>query len=332
MADPRWKPLAVVQSDLKVYGESMNTRVAPFNNVEIRRAVAAAIDRDHYRMILPMRMTPMGQVIPQDVPGFDPSFQGQRHDYAAALEHMRRAGYPFDPTTGRGGWPYPIEYLVYESVITPIAQLLQQDLAKIGLRVVLKMVSWSAFLALQERPDGTAMSMGNWEVDFPDPSSLFEPLFTTASIAQESSFNTSFYSNPRLDELVARAHRELDPDVRKALHAEANRLVCDEAPWAFTFGLHYTDVRQPYVHGYGKHPVWSMDLRPVWIDRGGAELAPPAPLGARREAPPPESRLEHLRGVGGGLARIRDEQLPSGGSRAHGRWCTGAAGGRRPHP
>ncbi len=272
-ADPRWKDDVVEQADSKVYGEAMNTRIAPFDNVEVRRAVAAAIHRDHYRMILPLRMTPMEQVIPKDVPGYDPSFEGQRYDYAAALEHMRRAGYPFDPATGRGGWPRPIEYLFYDSAIAQTAQLLQQDLAKIGLRIELKMVSWSAFLALQERPDGAAMSAGSWEIDFPDPSSLFEPLFTTGSISPESSFNTAFYSNPHLDSLVARARRELDPTVRRELYREANRVVCDDAPWAFTFGLHYTDVRQPYVHGYRASPVWSMDLREVWVDRSDATAA-----------------------------------------------------------
>jgi ABC-type transport system substrate-binding protein len=269
VADPRWKPLVVRQADTKVYGEAMNTRIPPFDNVEVRRAVAAAIDRDHYHMVLPVRMTPMGQVVPRDVPGFDPTFEGQRHDYAAALEHMKKAGYPFDPATGRGGWPRPIEYLLYDSAIAATAQLLQQDLAKIGLHLELKMVSWSAFLALQGRPDGAAMSMGSWEIDYPDPSSLFEPLFTTASITPESSYNTAFYSNPHLDELLARARREMDPDTRRRLYAEANRVVCDDAPWAFTFGLHYTDFHQGYVRGYRAHPVWSMDLRGVWLDPPG---------------------------------------------------------------
>ena len=279
MADPRWKPLATVQADTKVYGEAMNTRAPPFDNAEVRRAVAAAIDREQYRKVLPVRMTPMDQVIPRDVPGYDPAFRGQTFDYAAALDHMRKAGYPFDPATGRGGWPHPIEYLMYESAIAPISQILQQDLARIGLRIELKMVSWSAFLALQQRPDGAAMSPGSWEIDYPDPSSLFEPLFTTASILPESSFNVAFYSNPALDRLVARARHELDPAARKTLYAEANRIVCDDAPWAFTFGLHYTDLRQPYVHGYRAHPVWPMDLRGVWLD--DAAPRPAATAGAR---------------------------------------------------
>jgi ABC-type transport system substrate-binding protein len=274
LADPRWKGYVVVQPDTKVYGEAMNTHVPPFDNVEVRRAVAAAIDRDHYRLLLPTRITPLTQVIPKDVPGYDPSFEGQRYDYASALEHMRRAGYPFDPATGRGGWPHPVPYLFYESAVAPMAQLLQQDLARIGLKIELRMVSWSAFLALQERPDGAAMSIGGWDMDYPDPSSLFEPLFTTASIGAESSFNYGFYSNPHLDELVARARRELDPAARNALYREANRIVCDDAPWAFTFGLHYADVRQPYVHGYARSPVWTMELRGVWLDRDPGGEAP----------------------------------------------------------
>ena len=51
--DPRWKPFGSVDADTVVYGEAMNTRMAPFDNVEVRRAVAAAIDREHYRLLKP---------------------------------------------------------------------------------------------------------------------------------------------------------------------------------------------------------------------------------------------------------------------------------------
>jgi ABC-type oligopeptide transport system substrate-binding subunit len=106
-------------------------------------------------------------------------------------------------------------------------------------------------------------------MDYPDPSSFFEPLFTTSSIGPESTYNTAFYSNPRVDDLVARARRELDPLVRKAMYAEASAIVCDEAPWAFTFSYHYFNVRQPYVRGPLLHPVWVVDPTRAWLDRGG---------------------------------------------------------------
>lgn len=269
-ADPRWKPLGSSEADTAVYGEAMNTRMPPFDNIEVRRAVAAAIDRDHYRLLKPAYMTVLTQPVPPDIPGYDSSMAGQRHDYAAALDHMKKAGLAYDPATGRGGWPEPIVYPLYDQgLLIYTAQILQQELATIGLRIDLRLVSWPAFLALQQRPLGAAMSPGNWAMDYPDPSSFFEPLFTTSSIGPESSFNTAFYSNPRVDDLVARARREIDPLRRAAMYRDAAVIVCDEAPWAFTFSYHFFNVRQPYVRGPFLHPVWVVDPTRTWLDRGG---------------------------------------------------------------
>lgn len=267
-ADPRWRPFGATEADTTVYGESMNTRVPPFDNVEIRRAVAAAIDREHYRLTGPARMTVLTHALPASVAGDDPSFVGQRYDYAAALEHMRKAGYPYDPATDQGGWPEPIEYLLYDTgAVTLTAPMLQQDLARIGLRIRLKIVSYPTFITLQERQGAVAMSLGNNMLDYPDPSAMFDGLFTTESIAPESSQNTSFYSNPRVDALVAEAHLELDPARRRATYREIDSILCDEAPWAFTFGFHFYDVHQGYVRGFKPHPVWPLDVGGVWVDR-----------------------------------------------------------------
>jgi ABC-type transport system substrate-binding protein len=266
-ADPRWQRYGAMEGDNAMYGETMNTRVPPFDNVEIRRAVAAAIDREHYRMTGPARMRVLTQALPSSV-AVDPTFVGQRYDYAAALEHMRKAGYPYDPTTGRGGWPEPIEYLLYDQgAVTLTSALLQQDLARIGLRIRLKIVSWPTFLTLQAREGAVAISLGSSLLDFPDPSAVFDGLFTTGSIAPDGSQNTSFYSNPRVDELVARAHLELDPARRRAMYQEVDAIICDEAPWAFTFGFHFYDVHQGYVRGFKPHPVWPLDVGGVWLDR-----------------------------------------------------------------
>jgi ABC-type transport system substrate-binding protein len=273
-ADARWQSLGLVEADTRIYGESMNTRIAPFDNVEIRRAVAAAIDREHYRLVQPSRATPLYQALPGSLTADDPPLAAsQRYDYAAALEHMRKAGYPYDPATDTGGWPRPIEYVLYDQGGPALmAQVLAQDLAKIGLRLRLKVVSYPAFLALQQRQGASAMSQGNWQLDYPDPSSVFDQLFATRAISPEGSQNTAFYSNPRLDDLLEQAHRETDAARRKALYREANAIVCDEAPWAFTYGFHWFDVRQPYVRGLAAHPVWPFDVRKVWLDRAADAL------------------------------------------------------------
>jgi ABC-type transport system substrate-binding protein len=267
-SDPRWRAHNEREADVSLYGEVMNTKIPPFDNVEVRRAVAAAIDREHYRLIKPGYMTVLTQPIPRDIPGHEPDLPCQRYDRAAALEHMRRAGFAYDPATDQGGWPRPIPYMLYDKGLpTWTAQLLQQDLAAVGLRIELHLVSFPAFLALVQRPGGSAMSIGTWQMDFPDPSSFFEPLFTSAAIGPEGSSNSAFYSNPRFDDLVGRAHHELDGAGRRALYHEATSILCDEAPWAFAFSYHWVDAVQPYVRGPILHPVWVFDPTRAWLDR-----------------------------------------------------------------
>jgi ABC-type transport system substrate-binding protein len=282
-ADPRWIPLGHADADTTLYGEAMNTTMAPFDNVEVRRAVACAVNREHYRLLKPSSMTVVTQVIPPDIPGYDPATPGQHYDPAEALEHMRKAGYPYDPVTGRGGWPRTIEYPIYDQgLLLLTAQLLQQDLAKIGLRIDLRLVSWEAFLTLQGRASGATLSQGNWQMDYPDPSSFFDSLFSTRSIAPEGGSNIAFYSNPRVDALLAEARRESSPEARRGLYAKADSIVCDEAPWAFTYSHHAYRVRQPYVMGQVTHPVWGLDPTTAWLDRTGRSVEQALVPGLRR--------------------------------------------------
>jgi ABC-type transport system substrate-binding protein len=268
MADARWKPLGTPLAWNTVWGEAMNTRMAPFDRVEIRRAVAAAIDRDSFSKIKPANMAAASQIMPRGIPGYDPSWACGGHDEAAALEHMRKAGFPFDPATGTGGWPEPITYTVSEQTSNFFtAQILQQQLARIGLRIQLRLVNYPAYLAMVERIDTSPMAPWGNQADYADPSAMFDSSFTTAQINPEASNNVSFFSDRRYDEVVSRARHEMDPGVRTALYREANDILCDQAPWAFTWAQRDFVVRQPYVRGFAAHPIFPLDLRGVWLDR-----------------------------------------------------------------
>ena len=274
-SDPRWRPYGSTDADTSLYGESMNTTMAPFDNVEVRRAVAAAIDREHYRLLKPAYVTPLDQPIPPGIPGYEGDCPGQRYDYAAALEHMRKAGLPYDPATGRGGWPEPIDYLVYDQgLLINTAQLLQQELAKIGLRIELRLVSWQTFLTLQRRQSGTAMSPGNWAMDYPDPSSFFEPLFTTTrhrpGVGRQ---HRLLFESP-----LRRPRRPSAPRARWS--AEARRSI--ERPPRFSATMRPGRSRSrttsstcasPTCAGPSIHPVWYVDATRVWIDRSDGALA-----------------------------------------------------------
>jgi ABC-type transport system substrate-binding protein len=272
--DPRWKPYGAYEVERTLNGEALNTEMPPFDNVEIRRAVASAIDRDHLALLKPSNLRAATQPIPPGVPGYDPDEKGQTYDYAAALVHMQKAGYPFDPKTGKGGFPATIPYVVYKQGLYEFTgQAIEQDLAKIGLRLEIRMLSYPTFLSISRRRGKSPISPQAWTQDYPDANDFLEPLFTSGAINDEDSNNPAFYKNPYLDGLLARARHEVDPMARKRIYKEATRIVCDDAPWAFTTTYRFYDVHQPYVRGFHLHPVWQNDVASVWLDRAAARIA-----------------------------------------------------------
>lgn len=275
-ADPRWKPFGEYDSDKQILGEAMNVQVPPFDNVEIRRAVAAAVDRAALRQVRAPNLRIANQLVPPGVPGYEPDITGQQSNYEVALEHMKKAGYPYDPVTKTGGWPETIPYLVYKQGLQEyMGQVLAQQLEKIGIRLEIRVVNYPTFMALRGRRKGSAFGPGFWIQDYPDALAFLEPMFTTKAITEEDSNNWSFYSNPHFDDLVDKAHKELDPARRKAVLHEAQAILIDDAPWAFTETFRFYTQRQPYLRDHHTHPMWMHDIGKAWLDRAAG------PVGAR---------------------------------------------------
>ena len=121
----------------------------------------------------------------------------------------------------------------------------EQQLAKIGLRLELRVLTYATYLAVTRRRAKSALSPQGWTQDFPDPGDFFEPLFSNSAINDTDSNNTSFYRNPALDELLDRARREQDAPRRKVLYREANRIVWQNRPVAIRFASRDDAARLP---------------------------------------------------------------------------------------
>src|SRR4030095_10194271 len=88
----------------------------------------------------------------------------RQHDVERALREMELAGYPFDPRTGRGGYPQPIDYItVPDTSEQSSAEIFQQQLARVGIRIRLKLVSWAAWLALVSTRGAAPVGWRGWE-------------------------------------------------------------------------------------------------------------------------------------------------------------------------
>ena len=283
---PAWKPYLSEYPGVTIFGLAMNCQMAPFDDVHVRRAVAFAIDREALRRYAQGRSIPAGQVLPPAIEGYDPDLPTlQRYDPERAREELRLAGYP-------DGLPESVEVWIGESEgALRVAQLWQQDLAAIGIRIELKQVAFAAYLEATGKPNTVAAFRTGWNMDFPDPSNFLDILFNTRSIHPQNSENRSFYSNPDLDRILDAARAEVDRERRLDLYREANEIVAGDAPWAFLSTPVNVEVWQPYVKGYAPHPIWSQDYRTCGSTCRGA--GSPTPNTRRRHDPlhPPPARV-----------------------------------------
>lgn len=265
---PHWKGLGEWEVSLTTGGSFMNTELAPFDNRHFRRAVAFAANRPEIAAARPGHVVPQGKMVPQAIIPRTPDYPWQKHDYARALEEMRLAGYPYDPKTGEGGYPKEIPYLsIIDSYSQQAAEILQQQLARIGVRIRLQVMGFPTFLAKVSRRKTAPMGFAGWHADFPDPSTFFEPILTTKSIQEEESQNNAFFSNAAFDRVVDEARRTTDERRRLELYRQAEAILVEEAPWVLGYAYRYFELWHPYVHGYRPHPALSQNVRGMWLDQ-----------------------------------------------------------------
>jgi ABC-type transport system substrate-binding protein len=287
VGDPRWKPLVFYDPEVQMGGESMNVEMPPFDNVEVRRAVSNAINRDEHAKVKPSMLHALTQPVPQGVKGHNPALSCQSYDLTKAREHMARAGYAFDPATGKGGYPQVIPYYGYPgSTVEFTSQILAQQLRKIGIQIELRMVTYATWQTLTRRRKQVAFGAQGWRMDYSDPSNFTESIFHSNAISDEDSNNPAFYADAELDRQMEAAHRELNEVTRAEMYDRIQQRICEDAPWAFTFSVRLFNVRQSALRNYPEHRVQSFQVTEAWkaaLQNAPTALGIPAPFGSRSD-------------------------------------------------
>ena len=257
---PAWAPHLKTRALMNAFGSRMNTREKPFDDRRVRQAMNYAVDKRRIGKLLMGTSTPAHGVLAPGAFGRDDTIEPYPHDPARARALLAEAGY-------RDGFALDYVTLADEEA-EKLAISLQQDLAEVGIEMTITQITFSAFADAIGKATGPKFSIVTWLGDYPDPSSLLEPLFHSKHIADEGGTNFSFFSNAELDGILDAARGEVDGDKRAALYRRAERILYDEAPWIFGYHQLMTEVVQPYVRDYRPHPIWVRDYTAAWLDLG----------------------------------------------------------------
>ncbi len=261
---PQLRAMRMPRRTFDVWGVTMNTEVAPFDNVHVRRAVAFSIRRSEWVRARQGRIAVENQLLPLGFAGRIE--EGQRYDRDAALSELRQAGYHFTVSAGVevvDDFP-TMEFWVGEGDTSRIfGELVQADLAAIGMGINLRQVPTGMYFEETSRRGAVGFFIAGWIADYPDPSAFFDPLLHSRSIAATGSGNRAFYRNAELDRILDQARVASDVAQRTALYRHASEIVVHEAPWAFVFSNRGNELVSPRVARYRPHPIWSLLVRDV---------------------------------------------------------------------
>jgi ABC-type transport system substrate-binding protein len=133
-------------------------------------------------------------------------------------------------------------------------------LREVGLNVNVSTSDFPSFLArVNAAPSANTvdMHMLGWAPAYLDADMQMQ-MFRSAT-HPPAGLGTAFYTDPKVEELLAQADTEVKPDVRKQLYCDASKVIWDQAPWIFLWTQSFPVVHSADVTGITTTPTEKFD-------------------------------------------------------------------------
>lgn len=204
-----------------VFWLALNTMKEPLNDVRVRQALNYATDRQGLvDAVLWGHATVAHSPLAPQYFGYDPTVEGYEYNPEKAKALLAEAGYPDG---------FTMSITVQESE-AQYAEVLQGMWREVGVNVIVDQLEnalWSAKVFAAAEENETMSSFASW-ASILDADMMLTPLFATKSFPPASA-NLGFFSHERLDEILDIAAATVDPEVRRELYHEAQRIINEEA-------------------------------------------------------------------------------------------------------
>ncbi|TVR93385.1 MAG: ABC transporter substrate-binding protein [Trueperaceae bacterium] len=235
------------------YYIGVNTAEGPLADERVRQAIAFAINRDN---IAAAAEFGNAQVTQDPIPpssawhfGYTP----YEHDPERARALLAEAGYA-------DGFEMEIMPNSVMDNTVRAAQVIQADLAAVGIRASIRALEWAEWL--QEQGDGNYDTfVCSWN-GLIDPDDFFYAQHRTGEV-----FNFTGYSNPTVDELLDEARMLPEFDARRPLYEQINRAIVDEAPYIYLYNPLEIHAYAPDVMGFAARADQAVRFVTTWLDR-----------------------------------------------------------------
>lgn len=234
-----------------------NVEKEPFGKVDVRRAIAHAINK---RAIVDKLFggigVPAKNMLPPSLWGYNEAVVDYEYNPAKAREYLAKAGLPRGFKTRLWAMPNPRPYMPQP---TKIAEAIQADLKAVGIEAEMVTMDWATYLA-KTREGAQDLYMLGWTGDNGDPDNFLYWFFGQKE-------TRSRYLHARAAELTRRAQSMMVQEERAQLYREAQVMLKEDA--ANVPIAHTTPplAAKKVVKGYIPHATGGETLDTVWLEK-----------------------------------------------------------------
>lgn len=182
--------------------------------------------------------------------------------------------YPYDPEMAKallaeaGASNPEIRFYVTEGgsgMLDPITMgaAIQADLQAVGFKVKIETYEWNTFLGRVNPGLGGKADMAEMAWMTNDPDTVPYLTLRSDALPDKGGFNSGYYSNPKVDELLEKARSSTDQTERGKLYGEVQSIVHDDAPWLFVANWKQNAVTTAAVEGFKLQPSFLLHLKDV---------------------------------------------------------------------
>ncbi|MBD8893768.1 ABC transporter substrate-binding protein [Roseibium litorale] len=214
------------QQGLNVGYLAYNTKQAPFDKTEVRKALNHAINK---QAILDAVFQGSGQAAKNPIPptmwSYNNAIEDDAFDLDLAKKMLDEAGVK---DLSMKIWAMPVQR-PYNPNARRMAEIIQADFAKIGVNVEIVSYEWGEYLNRSKAEDRDGAVLLGWTGDNGDPDNFLAVLLGCDGVGGS---NRAQWCNKDFEDLIQKAKIVSDKAERTKLYEEAQVVFKKEAPWA----------------------------------------------------------------------------------------------------
>jgi dipeptide transport system substrate-binding protein len=251
------------QPGLNVGYLAFNTTKKPFDDVRVRKALSMALNKKAIIDAVYLSSgVPAKNPIPPTLWSYNDQVKDDPYDPEAAKKLLAEAGFPNGMETDL--WAMPVQR-PYNPNAKRIAELMQADLAKIGVKAEIKSFEWGEYRKRLQAGEHQ-MGMLGWTGDNGDPDNFLHTLLGCDSAKGASGSNIAKFCHQPYDDLVTKAKRTSNQAERTKLYEQAQVIFKEQAPWfTIAHAVQLKPVRKEVVDfklsPFGRHNFYGVDIK-----------------------------------------------------------------------